>query len=82
MHVGVALHLGERSVLGLDVLEVVELVQVLLQMWCAQVPLEQGEPQHLGVVLTAERIEHADPHIAPFELLEAAVALVGRPWSR
>ena len=50
----------------------------MLQMRGAQMPLEQGEPQRLRVILAVERIEHADPHIAPFELLEVSVAIVGR----
>ena len=58
MNIGVALDFGERSVLGFDIIEIAELLQISLEMWRAQAPLKQGEPTCLCVVLATERIEH------------------------
>ena len=70
MDTAVALHLGERGVLGFNILEIAKMLQIRLEMGCVQVSLEQGEPQRLRVILATERIEHADPDIDPFELLK------------
>ena len=60
------MHEGERPLLGLEVLEVGQALQVFAQVGLAQVVLEAGPAERLRLLAAPERLERPETRLLPF----------------